>query len=87
VRGYPPQRCGDPRLPERASSRRLPLATEADDVAAAVRATRRTLAGRLPLLTCFMTAERAPTVLHLDVRPDEAAATIARALDAGAAAA
>jgi len=101
-----------------------PLVTEADDVAAAVRAASRSLAGRLPLLTCFMTAERAPAVLHddvadapplpafrypedaaralgravaharwraqprgavpafADVRPDEAAATIARALGA-----
>ena len=100
-----------------------PLVTEAADVAAAVRAASRTLAGRLPLLTCFMTAERAPEVLHssedgdapplpafrypedaaralgravaharwreqprgavpafADVRADEAAATIARAL-------
>jgi acetate---CoA ligase (ADP-forming) len=98
-----------------------PLVTEPENVAAAVRAASRTLAGRLPLLTCFMTAERAPAVLHEgddappipsfrypedaaralgraveharwraaprgaapafpDARPDEAAATIARAL-------
>jgi acyl-CoA synthetase (NDP forming) len=41
-----------------------PLVTEAPDVAAAIRAASSTLAGRLPLLTCFMTAERAPEVLH-----------------------
>ena len=46
-----------------------PLVTEAEDVAAAVRAASRTLAGRLPLLTCFMTAGRAPAVLH--ERPEE----------------
>jgi len=103
-----------------------PLVTEAEDVAAAVRGASRSLAGRLPLLTCFMTAGRAPAVLldadadglpplpsfrypedaaralgravaHArwrseprgtvpaltDVRPDEAAATIARTLGAG----
>jgi acetyl coenzyme A synthetase (ADP forming)-like protein len=103
-----------------------PLVTEADDVAAAVREASRSLAGKLPLLTCFMTAGRAPAVLREsaagdapplpsfrypedaaralgraveharwraaprgavpafpDVRPDEAAATIARALGAG----
>ncbi|MGN6188789.1 MAG: bifunctional acetate--CoA ligase family protein/GNAT family N-acetyltransferase [Conexibacter sp.] len=102
-----------------------PLVTEADDVAAAVRDASRSLAGRLPLLTCFMTAARPPAVLHdadaagtpplpafrypedaaralgraveharwraephgtvpvlADARPDEAAATIARALGA-----
>lgn len=103
-----------------------PLVTEAADVAAAVREASRTLAGRLPLLTCFMTAARAPAALRAtigegerdapplpafrypedaaralgravaharwraqprgavpafaDARPDEAAATIARAL-------
>jgi len=41
-----------------------PLVTEADDVAAAVREAGRTLEGRLPLLTCFMTAGRAPEVLR-----------------------
>jgi len=107
-----------------------PLVTEADDVAAAVREASRSLAGRLPLLTCFMTAGRAPEVLRsteedgtpplpsfrypedaaralgraatharwraeppgtvpafTDARPDEAAATIARALGAREAAA
>jgi acetyl coenzyme A synthetase (ADP forming)-like protein len=100
-----------------------PLVTEADDVASAVREASRSLAGRLPLLTCFMTAERAPAVLRAgkdapplpsfrypedaarslgravaharwraeprgtvpmfaQARPDEAAATIARALGA-----
>jgi acetyl coenzyme A synthetase (ADP forming)-like protein len=101
-----------------------PLVTEAEDVAAAVREASRALAGKLPLLTCFMTAGRAPAVLHsveadapplpafrypedaaralgraveharwraeprgavpafADVRPDEASATIARALGA-----
>ncbi|HEU4701434.1 MAG TPA: GNAT family N-acetyltransferase, partial [Conexibacter sp.] len=99
-----------------------PLVTEAEEVAAAVREASRALAGKLPLLTCFMTAGRAPAVLHesasgtpplpsfrypedaaralgraveharwraepqgtvpvfADTRPDEAAATIARAL-------
>lgn len=41
-----------------------PLVTEAEDVAAAVRRASRALAGRLPLLTCFMTAGRAPAVLR-----------------------
>lgn len=102
-----------------------PLVTEADDVARAIRDASRTLAGRLPLLACFMTAGRAPEILHdapgdgappvpsfrypedparalgraveharwreeprgtvpafSDVRPDEAAAIVARALGA-----
>jgi len=41
-----------------------PLVTAAADVAAGIRQASRTLAGRLPLLTCFMTAERAPAVLR-----------------------
>ncbi|HEX4805343.1 MAG TPA: GNAT family N-acetyltransferase [Conexibacter sp.] len=41
-----------------------PLVTEAADVAAGIRRASRTLAGRLPLLTCFMTAERAPAALR-----------------------
>ncbi|MFL5818336.1 MAG: GNAT family N-acetyltransferase [Conexibacter sp.] len=108
-----------------------PLVTEAEDIAAAVRAASRTLVGALPLLTCFMTTGRAPAVLHerlgdsdapplpsfrypedaartlgraveharwraeprgsvpafSDVRPDEAAATIAEALGADGSAA
>ena len=70
-----------------------PLVTEADEVAAAVRAASRTLAGSLPLLTCFMTAQRAPAVLHDSVDgsdapplpsfryPEDAARTLGRAVE------
>jgi acetate---CoA ligase (ADP-forming) len=65
-----------------------PLVTEARDVAAAVRAASGTLAGRLPVLTCFMTADRAPAVLHEGDAPlpafrypEDAARALGRAVE------